>query len=274
MNNAERAASALNTHKLAWDGPQVTADVPSVLAFGIPIVKINSPAVIAGNYDAGTAAYGPQPTAGGVTGNLLLANDGTAPTSDGCEAFPAGFFTGQIAVIDRGLCSFKTKTLNAQNAGATAVIIVNNVAGSPAPGLGEDATIVTPITIPTVSLTQSDGNLIQAQLGGGVNGTVQLDMSVRAGADPFGKALLFSPNPFQGGSSVSHWDTIAFPNQLMEPTINGDLTHEVTPPIGSDFFTDEGYRLGGVGSADCISRKQPATIRIRRLTRRFWCRLV
>jgi predicted lysophospholipase L1 biosynthesis ABC-type transport system permease subunit len=32
------------------------------------------------------------------------------------------------------------------------------------------------------------------------------------------------------GSSVSHWDTIAFPNQLMEPAINGDLTHSVVPP--------------------------------------------
>jgi hypothetical protein len=247
MTNAERAASALNTGKLAWNGPQVQTDVPSVLAFGIPIVKINSPALIAGNYAAGTASYGPQPTAGGVTGNLLLANDGTAPTSDGCEAFPGGFFTGQIAVIDRGLCSFKTKTLNAQNAGATAVIIVNNVAGSPAPGLGEDATIVTPITIPTVSLTQPDGNLIQAQLGGGVNGTVQLDMSVRAGADPFGKALLFSPNPFQGGSSVSHWDTIAFPNQLMEPNINGDLTHEVTVP--NDLTFSQMKDIGWVATA-------------------------
>lgn len=247
MTNAERVTSALNTHKLAWNGPQVQADVPGVLAFGIPIVKVNSPAIIAGNYDAGTAAYGPQPTAGGVTGNMLLANDGTVPTSDGCEAFPGGFFTGQIAVIDRGTCSFKTKTLNAQNAGATAVIIVNNVAGSPAPGLGDDATIVTPITIPTVSLTQSDGNLIEAQLGGGVNGTVQLDMTVRAGADPFGKALLFSPNPFQSGSSVSHWDTIAFPNQLMEPNINGDLTHNVTTP--SDLTFSEMSDVGWVPTA-------------------------
>jgi hypothetical protein len=42
--------------------------------------------------------------------------------------------------------------------------------------------------------------------------------------------LLFTPDPFQGGSSVSHWDTIAFPNLLMEPNINGDLTHSVTVP--------------------------------------------
>jgi hypothetical protein len=247
MTNAERVTSALDTHKLAWNGPQVQTDVPGVLSLGIPVLKITSPPALAGNYDAGTAAYGPALTAGGVSGTLLLANDGTAPTSDGCEAFPANFFNGNIAVIDRGTCSFKTKTLNAQNAGATATIIVNNVAGSPAPGLGDDATIVTPITIPTISLTQSDGQLIEAQLGSGVTGTVQSDTTVRAGADPFGKALMYSPNPFQAGSSVSHWDTIAFPNLLMEPAINPDLTHEVTPP--NDLTFSQMVDIGWVASA-------------------------
>src|SRR5262249_48785631 len=42
--------------------------------------------------------------------------------------------------------------------------------------------------------------------------------------------LLFTPNPVQVGSTISHWDQIAFPNQLMEPAINGDLTHSVMPP--------------------------------------------
>jgi hypothetical protein len=41
---------------------------------------------------------------------------------------------------------------------------------------------------------------------------------------------VYTPNPFQSGSSVSHWDTIATPNLLMEPAINGDLTHSVTSP--------------------------------------------
>ncbi len=248
MTNAERAASSINTHNLAWNGPQVQADVPSVLALGVPVVTVNSPPGIAGDYrDVAASSYGPVPPVGGVTANLLLANDGTAPVTDGCEPFPAGFFTGQIAVIDRGTCSFKTKTLNAQNAGAVGVIIVNNVAGTPAPALGEDATITTPITIPTVSLTQTDGNLVKAQLGGGVNATIRLDPNTRAGADLFGKALLYTPNPFSSGSSVSHWDTFAFPNQLMEPNINGDLTHEVTPP--QDLTFSQLRDIGWVASA-------------------------
>ncbi len=244
MTDAERVASALNTHKLAWNGPQVSTDLPGVLAFGIPILKITAPAAIAGKYDVGTAAFGPSLTAAGVSGSLLLANDGVGTVTDGCDSFAAGFFTGKIALIDRGTCNFKVKALNAQNAGAVAVVIVNNVADNPAPNMADDATITTAITIPTISVIQSDGNLIKAQLGSGVTGTVQRDNTVRAGADAFGKALLFTPNPFQSGSSVSHWDTIAFPNQLMEPTINGDLTHNVTPP--SDLTFSELRDIGWV----------------------------
>jgi hypothetical protein len=41
---------------------------------------------------------------------------------------------------------------------------------------------------------------------------------------------MYAPNPNQPGSSVSHYDTSAIPNLLMEPAINADLTHEVKPP--------------------------------------------
>ena len=41
----------------------------------------------------------------------------------------AGFPTGNIALIRRGGCTFKTKAINAQTAGASAVVIYNNVDG-------------------------------------------------------------------------------------------------------------------------------------------------
>jgi hypothetical protein len=34
---------------------------------------------------------------------------------------------------------------------------------------------------------------------------------------------------------VSHYNVSAFPNQLMEPSINGDLTHAVTIPTDMTF---------------------------------------
>jgi hypothetical protein len=42
---------------------------------------------------------------------------------------------------------------------------------------------------------------------------------------------MYAPRPNQPGSSVSHYDTSATPNQLMEPAINADLRHEVQPPF-------------------------------------------
>ncbi len=49
--------------------------------------------------------------------------------SEGCGPI-VGFPAGAIALVDRGNCNFADKTLNAQHAGAVAVVIVNNV---PAP---------------------------------------------------------------------------------------------------------------------------------------------
>ena len=62
-----------------------------------------------------------------------------------------------IAVVDRGECLFTEKVINAQNAGAVGVIIVNNVSGQP-PGLGgsDDA-----VRIPAVSITKADGKKIK-----------------------------------------------------------------------------------------------------------------
>jgi len=232
MTNAERVASAINPRKVVWDGANVTAEVPGVLAPGTPNLRVNSPAVIAANYAVGTASFGPLLTAGGITGNVVQAldpADAAGPTTfDACSAITnAGAVSGNIALVDRGTCGFVVKVKNAQNAGAIAVLVADNAAGGPPAGLGgADPTI----TIPSVRITLADGNTIKAQLGGGVNASLLLDLSLRAGADASGQALLYTPNPVQSGSTISHWDTIAFPNQLMEPAINADLTHSVEPP--------------------------------------------
>jgi len=54
------------------------------------------------------------------------------------------------------------------------------------------------------------------------------DPSVRAGADPLGRARLYMPFPVASGSSGSHYDTAAFRNLLMEPAINADEGRRLT----------------------------------------------
>lgn len=67
-----------------------------------------------------------------------------------------------------------------------------------------------------------------------------------AGKDPQGHPRMFAPNPVQGGSSVSHWDSSAGPNQLMEPNISRFLTHSVSPPqdLTLSLFKDIGWPVG------------------------------
>jgi hypothetical protein len=70
-----------------------------------------------------------------------------------------------------------------------------------------------------------------------------LDISALAGADSANRVLMFAPNPVQSGSSVSHYDTSAFRNLLMEPNISDDLTHSVTAPqdLTFDLMRDIGW---------------------------------
>ena len=86
------------------------------------------------------------------------------------------------------------------------------------------------ITISSVRISLADGNTIRAQLASGVSATLAVNGAVYSGADAAGRAIVNTPNPLQPGSSVSHWDPIAFRNQLMEPSINADLTHSVKTP--------------------------------------------
>lgn len=262
MTNAERVASAINSGKVVWDGINVTSAVPNVLAPGTPLARVNQPSSL-GVLQVGPAAFGPALTPAGVTGDVVLgvdAADAAGPsTTDGCSAITSAV-AGKIALVDRGTCGFTVKVKNAQNAGAIAVLVSDNAAGSPPPALGgADATV----TIPSVRITLPDGNAIKAALGSGtVNVSILVDLSVRAGAHPSGKALLYAPNPVASGSSISHFDVSATPNLLMEPAINADLPHGIDLTLQQ--MTDIGWFSDGDGVPDgldsCIGSDAGATI--------------
>lgn len=87
------------------------------------------------------------------------------PDSLCCSAItnPANV-NGKIAVLYRGSCEFGFKALQAQNAGAVAVIIINNVAG-PVNNFGmlggaSGATV----NIPVVMITQADGAALRSSI--------------------------------------------------------------------------------------------------------------
>ncbi|MBS1251209.1 MAG: Minor extracellular protease vpr [Anaerolineales bacterium] len=106
-----------------------------------------------------------------ITDDVAYAEPATA-----CEdVVNAGQLNGQIALIDRGDCTFVTKVRNAQQAGAVAVIIVDDgrgLVGMADDGSGSD------ITIPSVMVSQGDGARIKGALPG-VRVTLRSDIEVQ-----------------------------------------------------------------------------------------------
>jgi hypothetical protein len=239
MTNAQRKASAISVNQLVWTGPIVTAALPGVLTQGTPSLTISGPAAgsAAGNYLVGTASFGSPITATPIVGQVMpvvdQADGVTGLACDPLSATNALAVKGNIALVDRGTCNFSQKVKNAQNAGAIAVLVADNAPGTPPPGLGgADPTV----TIPSVRILQTDGATIKAALKArsrtksGVIASLGLSGTQYQGADAAGRMMMYAPNPYASGSSVSHYDVTAFRNQLMEPNINSDLTHSVIPP--------------------------------------------
>lgn len=127
-------------------------------------ITINTPSGVAGNYvcyPTNPANFGTAITTT-ITADIVLVNDGTAPTSDACESI-VNNVAGKIALIRRGDCTFVIKVKAAQDAGAIGVIMMNNVTGQPIPMGGTDTTI----TIPSVMISKEDGDLLEATLASG-----------------------------------------------------------------------------------------------------------
>jgi hypothetical protein len=142
---------------------------PSGLGSGFPnLVTIDAPSPAAGSYSATGAAFGPAPSVAGIAGSVVVVNDGTVLPAEGCSPL-IGFPAGAIALVDRGTCGFTQKVSNAQAAGATAVVVANNVVGDPITMGGTDPTIV----IPAVMVSLADGATIKAGLP--ATGTVSAD---------------------------------------------------------------------------------------------------
>ena len=156
-----------------------TVDIP-MPPFPIqsPVLRIDSPPGVAGDLvytygscddcnDLGTC-FGPRilytPL---ITTQMEVVDDATGDTTDGCETV-INDLTGKIALIRRGNCDFADKAFNAEAAGASAVVFMNNqvqditsffISGG-APGLA--------VTIPLALIDQADGDTLEAAVGSGI----------------------------------------------------------------------------------------------------------
>jgi len=236
MTPEQRVASAISGNGLSWNGRIVTAAVPAVLDPRSRMTVFGKVAGRAsGDYQVGDASFGPPLGRRPVKGQLMPVID--QPDGSGLACAPlnkhnAWAVRGNIALVSRGTCAFVDKARNVQAAGAIGMVVTDNAPGEPTGMSGSDPSI----RIPSVRITQEAGVTLRAALQArsrtrsGVFASLSVYRHRLAGADNRMRALMYTPTTNAPGSSVSHYTTDAKPNQLMEPAINSDLTHTVTPP--------------------------------------------
>ena len=248
------------------------------IAFGLAIVatkaqvvfNIQSPANLAGNY---TMTYA-DPAGGwgcpdlmdplnSVTGNIVIVDDGSAADSLGCNTLiNTTEMAGNIAMVYRGSCEFGTKSLNAETAGAIAVIIVNNVPGDPvgmAPG-ADGANV----TIPVIMISQIDGSNIQAAIDNGDDVNVFIGNKFGLFDNDLGFTMdrMLLPNPntnhallAQSGAEYSFRVGAWVYNFGNLQQANGTL--HATVMFGDDMIYDETMTLPTMNSGDTILAELP-----------------
>jgi fungalysin metallopeptidase (M36)/PA domain-containing protein len=163
-NNANMSAGAdgesPRMQMYVWDG---------LSASSVTVQPLNQ------TYTSGVASFGPQSF--NLSGTVILAQDGTAPTTDACQAITNNV-AGKIVLLDRGTCTFKQKVQAAQTAGAIGVILANNApGGAPAMPANQGGPA---INIPVLSITQADGATLKAAL---MNGPVTTTLARTASVD-------------------------------------------------------------------------------------------
>jgi minor extracellular serine protease Vpr len=122
------------------------------------------------HFNAAVAA--PEPP---TSGQLPLAQTGSpSTTNDACPTPPAtvkdlgaGTYTGKAVLIRRGGCGFYNKALAAQRAGASAVVLYNNIAGRISPTVAPVAPDTETIHIPVVAINAADGAELSSRISAG-----------------------------------------------------------------------------------------------------------
>jgi hypothetical protein len=153
-------------------------------------VTVAQPADFGAPLAFNVASFGPDVF--DVTAGVVLAADSVGEPTDGCgpgideqlglpvalpnPAPPQLSMAGQIALIDRGSCSFTSKVAFAQLSGAVGMVVVNNGDGDPTAMGNADLPVPLPIPeistdavyqVPSVMIRRDDGQRIKDLLAAG-----------------------------------------------------------------------------------------------------------
>ena len=223
MTTAERLAATGDVRHVVWDGTYVKQAAASFLATGGPSLTL-SPSV-SGFFGALLEVnYGPHVPAQAITGPLVVGNP-----ADGCDSLAS--LSGSIVLLTEGNCSQMNMSNNADLAGAKAVILAGEKNETPPKGSVEyEEQYLNFFTyrIPTVQLSKPEADLLRTAIASGVNATLVGNAAQRVGADAAGRPYIYASVPRSDASSMCHWDPLARPNLVLEPTATLDNSQDLT----------------------------------------------
>ena len=164
-----------------------------------------------------------------VIDEAIWAGDVDPANFEGCNAWAGTPFTGAIALISRGGCSFEDKIVNGEAAGAVAVIIFNHLSDIPFAMGG-----IEPANIPSLMIGLTDGQTMRDYIIGNPLPTVTMSAtSVYTIDDTFGSWA--NSGTSRGPSQV---DTVTKPD-LAGPGTNifAAYADQIGPPPQYSFLS-------------------------------------
>jgi hypothetical protein len=200
-----------------------------------------------------------------VQDTLMIVDDGSTGlnaqgnpiSAEGCNPL-INNLTGKIAVVFRNTCEFGAKALNAQNAGAVGVIVINrNPSEVIAMGAGATGTNV---TIPVVMVDINDGLALIAEMANGPvvmflgnkTGLFPNDGGISAGAALLPRQAMIPSQLAQNGTEYNFDLGARIYNYGNQAQNNMTFTATITNPAGATVYNNQvtGISLASGDSTD------------------------
>lgn len=161
-------------------------------------------------------------------------------------AFPFGWYYGLDATPSGGDTDFVSVLVHELGHGLGFLTLIDDTDGSKFAGFNDTFMLhlenhgAVPADFPSMT----DGQRLAAVTSTGNLHWTGTNVRAASGILSAGKVgdhvRMYAPNPVEEGSSVSHWDTVLTPNQVMEPNYTGPLH---VPLLELPLFQDIGWTL-------------------------------
>jgi hypothetical protein len=242
LTDAQRATSAGDLRRVAWDGERARSATAEQFAKGVPALSFE-PVVSGFSGIVSDSSFGQNSALHPVSGPVRTAQN------QGCGSLASANVKGAVVLLAPTRCSVASAAQSAKEAGAIGALIVSSGSPFTAPVQPLEAE-TQDVAIPVIAVTSDDADRIaQAASSGEFRASLGGNADQLLGGDSMQRPLLFASEPVSASSSISHVEPLIRPQQLMEPITGPVPTHDVSFTLA--LLADLGWSLTcGNGAVD------------------------